>query len=218
MPLIQFCIFQYTGNHFYKDINRLLSEQNFISLKNCLCSIIRELPHYSQLAHTDTKVPVFRGVKKQFINLDEYKVGSKLYWTSFSSTSKNINVAKKFASNNGVIFEIFVGRNDPSHNIILPKGWSQYPCEEEILLFPNFYFEIVNIKEIDGFTFVQVQEVPYQNLLNLKKYSSLKFIWFDQKINNTENTKYQSYLIKLLDNVSFHDKFEEFMVELEHCD
>lgn len=40
--------------------------------------------------------------------MNDYQIGKKLYWTSFSSTSLSINVAKNFAGKGGVIFLVKV--------------------------------------------------------------------------------------------------------------
>ena len=56
---------------------------------------------------------------------------------------------------------------------------------------PNFHFKITNkeLKE-DGFTYIYVEEIPFTNLLNFKKFEQQRLIWLDQNINNDENMRY----------------------------
>lgn len=90
--------------------------------------------------------PLYRGVDIQNINLDDYKKYGINYWPGFSSTSKLKEFAverskKKKEENEGLIFEIFCSnQNSPVTNLELPRSWSFYPSEEEVLLLPFFCF------------------------------------------------------------------------------
>ena len=78
------------------------------------------------------------------VNLKDFYEQSKIYyWPCFSSTTKNRRVAENWSrkDNKSFIFEIFVSENNyPYTNIDLPRDWSFYPTEEEVLLLPFFCF------------------------------------------------------------------------------
>ena len=45
-----------------------------------------------------------------------------------------------------LVFEIYINDNNyPFTNIELPKAWSFYPGEEEVLLMPFFCFTVLDI-------------------------------------------------------------------------
>jgi hypothetical protein len=79
-----------------------------------------------------------------------------LYWTAFSSTSKDENIAKRFASNNGIIFIIKISENRPYHNLEIPLDWSYFPSEKEVLLMPNFHFRVTNRELKEGYDYIYI--------------------------------------------------------------
>ena len=82
----------------------------------------------------------------KFIKLEDYKKYGIHYWPGFSSTTKLKDFAMKRSNRNdksihALIFEIHMsGKNDPPTNIELPRSWSFYPSEQEVLLLPFFCF------------------------------------------------------------------------------
>ena len=85
--------------------------------------------------------PLYRGLPCTPETLKQYEVNKVHYWPAFSSTSKKKDVAIQFAQNNKVLlFEIFITINDRLSHINLPRSWSFYPGEEEVLLLPSFCF------------------------------------------------------------------------------
>ena len=89
---------------------------------------------------------VYRGVKKEFINLSLYQPGTVVTWPAFSSTSLSLTVASGFAES-GVVF-VIAGSHDSvsAKNIAI---FSQFPEEEELLYGPNTAF---TVKCIFGFS------------------------------------------------------------------
>ena len=82
--------------------------------------------------------------------MSEYKIGSRLFWPAFTSTSMNSKIAKEFSGKDGVIFVITVAENKPYHNLTIPCDWSYFPREKEVLLMPNFHFRVVKITKKPG--------------------------------------------------------------------
>lgn len=81
---------------------------------------------------------MYRGLKLNIDEVEDYKAGSKVYLAGYTSTSKNFDVAKSFAfihlkdEQVAVIFEIAFKGN--SGLFELTKEFSAYPNEGEVLL------------------------------------------------------------------------------------
>lgn len=95
--------------------------------------------------------PVYRGVPAKFVRDADFQVNSIGYWPTFSSTTKQEEIALQFSlvgcdsakgeSRSAMVFEIFLSsQNSTPTNIETDAQWSYYPSEEEVLLFPFFAF------------------------------------------------------------------------------
>ena len=114
---------------------------------------------------------MYRGIWHASIDLDDYKIGGINFWPGFSSTSKDKNFARDRSrgdkdENPALIFEIFVAANsnNPSCNIDLPRNWSFYPSEKEVLIMPFFCFTVLAIEEDENdntTTIIKVAEIPH---------------------------------------------------------
>jgi hypothetical protein len=83
----------------------------------------------------------------------------------------------------------------------LPRDWSAFPDEEEVLLMPFFCFQVVSIKKITEetlcpITLITLMEIPYQNFLNMRKITLTSLIWADANIDSDENQSYKKKFIK----------------------
>jgi len=100
---------------------------------------------------------VYRGILGEREMFRTYTFGRKIHWTSFTSTTTNLERAKTFAAPDGIVvcLKIMTGK--------YIGNYSYYPREEEILLSPNMSFlvnEELNRKD-DGMWYVGlVQEDP----------------------------------------------------------
>ena len=70
--LLHFAIKEYTGGRFYQAMNKVLSKREYLKVSNYICSILRGLPEVQHLAYKETKKPLFRGIGKDYVNLDQY--------------------------------------------------------------------------------------------------------------------------------------------------
>jgi len=79
----------------------------------------------------DKKMIVFRGIPDFSTVKEKYALGRKIHWSGYSSTTSNIETAKKFATPLGVVMKISVltGKD--------VRECSAFPIEDEILLSPN---------------------------------------------------------------------------------
>ena len=97
---------------------------------------------------------------------------------------------------------IRVSQNKPYHNFSL-EGISFSEHEKEVLLFPNFYFQVIKIYKREKekpeelkkynkrkFTYIEIKEIPNQNILNLNRYNLPKIVWLDPsfEIKSKKNT------------------------------
>jgi hypothetical protein len=74
-------------------------------------------------------------------------IGQLVIWSGFTSGTKKLEIAKDFATKDGLIFKIKI------HNGKIISIFSCIPNEEEIILFPNSKFMIIDPpKMVDGFT------------------------------------------------------------------
>lgn len=86
-------------------------------------------------------------------------------------------------------------KNSPNGNIEFdfdPESnksmWTEFPGEEEVLLFPFFTFQVVKTTQFNKFCkIITLVEIPFQNNLDLgTKISQNSLIWLD---NNPESFK-----------------------------
>lgn len=69
-----------------------------------------------------------------------------------------------------------VSENAPYHNLDL-KSCSFFSSESEVLLLPNFYFEVIRVKKKRHYTFIEIKEIAHQNILSLEKLDFPKIVW-----------------------------------------
>ena len=100
---------------------------------------------------------------------------------------------------------IRVSRNSPYHNLDL-ESCSYFSEEKEVLLFPNFYFEVVRIKRKRRHTFIELKEIAHQNILSLKKLEFPKIVWvsetFDAKMSKKVKKCHKKEDLDLLRKIS----------------
>ena len=100
---------------------------------------------------------------------------------------------------------IRVSRNSPYHNLDL-ESCSYFSEEKEVLLFPNFYFEVVRIKRKRRHTFIELKEIAHQNILSLKKLEFPKIVWvsetFDAKMSKKVKKSHKKEDLDLLRKIS----------------
>uniref|UniRef100_A0A6B2L0U2 NAD(P)(+)--arginine ADP-ribosyltransferase n=1 Tax=Arcella intermedia TaxID=1963864 RepID=A0A6B2L0U2_9EUKA len=120
-------------------------EENFyyvlnIMLRKRILKLMEQLSGYlyymqSALSKLDSFVgKVYRGINQRDYIQNHYTQGRRIHWSSYSSTTKDIKVAKEFAHNEGVVMQLDVLNGKSIHQ------FSRYGGEWEILLSPNMIF------------------------------------------------------------------------------
>ena len=94
------------------------------------------------------------------------------FWPTFSSTSLKRDCARKFAGEKGgIIFEIHLSKNDPHPHIKLPKDWTQYPIEDEILILPYFAMRLISRKDehdnSGDYTYIVIEQDESKSYISL---------------------------------------------------
>ncbi|CAF1226704.1 unnamed protein product [Didymodactylos carnosus] len=149
----------YTMGSIHKHLNEMLRS------KNRAKSLPPWLPYLKLLLTALCKLPavkktVWRGTNVDLSTL--YEPGDKRAWWGFSSCTESIEVADPFLGISGcrTLFCI----ECESGRLITPH--SQIEDENEILLLPGFYFQVVGMrKSDDGFPIIHVKEVQPQHRL-----------------------------------------------------
>ena len=104
---------------------------------------------------------VYRGTYFNQQSISQLKVGSQIYTTCFTSTSKSQFVARDFARKvkRNVLLEIELNSKADTNIDIHGEECSKYPEEEEVLLLPFSKFEIIRIFKEENLIVVTLREV-----------------------------------------------------------
>jgi len=164
---------------------------------------------------SETNEPVYRGVKADCIDLNNYRPGSIGFWPAFSSTSKFMNIAQRFSKMTAggnpetiAVFQIYLSPESAkvATNIDLPKNWSFYN-EGEVVLLPFFCFQVVQQKEEvqDEFKIIKITlvEIPGQDLLSIRQITFKRLIWADMDMSSKENQNYKRALSEQFEGQGF---------------
>jgi len=137
--------------NFYYVLNRMLRERNSTSIRKWAGFI-----HYFQSALSklpDFKITVYRGVRNRNFVEENYKLGRKIHWSAYSSTSLDAETAKEFATVSGIVLSI---------KVVNGKSIKDYsPFQEgEILLSPNMSFIVSKeLYDANGWATIKLVQV-----------------------------------------------------------
>jgi len=125
---------------------------------------------------------VFRATYFKQELIDGIKPGEKMFNSSLWSSSKKLPVAKQFLFNYKKNILLHTNIKKGNNIDIHLEGLSQYPNEEEILIFPFCYFEIKSFKKVKE---------------NNLEYYDLELIYCEEENsrNNIENVQYHEFII-----------------------
>jgi hypothetical protein len=140
---------------FYSILNVHLAQlklENLTSKENLsrayYIGLIARHPNFERLTHIGV---TYRGMMITDDDIQQYKIGARILTKTFSSSSKQLNVALNFLNKNRdtedrlstiCIYEI---RNQRTALDI--EHISEYPDEEEVLILPYSAFKIIDIKQ-----------------------------------------------------------------------
>lgn len=139
----------------YHILNSALREKNrevvrpFLKYLRLLFSALSHLPKYDKTA------TVWRGIPNKDLSKD-YSRGKKIIWWAFTSTTTNLDVLEKqgFLKDVGTLFNIHVGIG---YDI---REFSASESEDEILLPPGKFLEVLNVKNLGKAVIIELRELP----------------------------------------------------------
>ncbi|CAF4351806.1 unnamed protein product [Rotaria sp. Silwood2] len=174
---------------YYRVINTALLSDDYEILKNNV-QFINSLRMAIRNNNEKEPIEVCRGltIASEHVN-QEYKVGLQFLWPTFTSTSRNRDVAHGFGN---YIFEIDASADDSTYRTDISK-YSDYPEEQEVLFYPysgylvkNIMYDgkIIQLKCIDR---LQVESSSAKQISDVVKIfdSSRKIFAYFNKNNNS---------------------------------
>ena len=196
--ILKAIVYLYSTNDIYTEFNKTLAYKKYDQLLNTLCMIIHELDS-SNKAYKDLFMKpgeiIYRGIKtsSQFATVQLYQKYQKNHTTIFfpglTSTSLKKEISAKEIFSNGIIFKMQLNKTNPYPHIKIPKDWTMFPNEAEVLLFcycpfivESFAEEIIEKKKYTIISLIQddTQTVISYNEKEFKAYWK-KIIYEDLK-------------------------------------
>ncbi|CAD8086009.1 unnamed protein product [Paramecium sonneborni] len=174
--ILEKLMYYYSSNLIYQKLNQHFASQNYEEIQNIILVLF---DGFSKLKYTQT-VPkfVYRGISfdeqtyQNNINdlLNSEKNQKYIFWNALTSVSRNKAVAQYFAShkNYGIIFEIELSQENPHPYFYFNDSNSEY-YEQEILLFPQFGFQVKKNNSDGKFLFCQIKQIQNNFALALNQ-------------------------------------------------
>ncbi|CAD8197219.1 unnamed protein product [Paramecium pentaurelia] len=209
-------IYYYTRDELYKKLNYNLAESNYETMKQIMCILF---DGFSKQIH-DSKPPkkLYRGInfssllRKSYLQTLEdlnycYTHKKSMFWNTLTSASIDFATAEKFSKGDcKIIFEISLSENNPHPFLKLDEYQSEYQNEEEVILFPQFEFHIVEYRNENGIQYFFIKQVDNNFSMALDKNKREQY-WLN-RINNELKPKlkiinafYQNRINYIIKNV-----------------
>ena len=155
-------VYLYTGHYSYKKINSQLRRSQYDKISQVIAVVQKQLEEYNKqkfsrklkanLKHGKI-LNLYRGIPKPDKTMQKTQ---KLYWKGFTSTSLDTNVAHRFGR---YIYVISLQSSNPHTYMIVPQYLSQFK-QEQIILFPYFYFECTNVQDFQSGARYECKQLP----------------------------------------------------------
>jgi hypothetical protein len=95
---LKFLLYCYTEEACYSKINNMIAGNDFSKMQKYMASVmLQSYLHGAEHAYKSISEPVYRGTNTRRVKLDNYKPGSIGFWKTFTSTSKDYNVAESYS-------------------------------------------------------------------------------------------------------------------------
>jgi hypothetical protein len=164
----------YTSDLMYKQFNEVFARQQYYKIMHITAMCVVEAK--AQAEKIKPNEVLYRGLNCEVTDI--YKVGETMYWPAFSSCSSDVKQSVLFAQGKKacLIFEIRLSKTNPHPHLRIPKEWSAYPTEAEVLLLPYFALKVISIK----IGAEQKPPVNYDHVL-VEQDESKSVLSFDEK-------------------------------------
>jgi len=210
-----FC-FLYSTNLIYHPFNLACATRSYSKIIKTLRFLLQDLKKQDTRIFKENVV-LYRGMPKDSIKLQQYQDASG-FWPCFSSTSRKETVAKQFASKAGVggfVFIITLSQKNMHPGVIIGSEWSQFPLEDEILLFPYLSLTTTLIEKKKDLTYIHVKQNDKDTVLSLEETS----IWIERVKKNLKESielefdKISRDLDNALDITEAGEQFEALLIK-----
>lgn len=145
---LKYLVKSYSGQALYEGVDLAIRQGRFDDIQGYLTALFNNLKvNGKKFEYKNYGTPLWRGIRGNLS--DKYKVNDIMLFSSFSSSSKDYFVAKRFSCG-GTIIRIFTcGENNPATKIEFQEGkdWSFFESEKEVLLMPAFQFQVIDVQE-----------------------------------------------------------------------
>ncbi|CAF0916248.1 unnamed protein product [Didymodactylos carnosus] len=142
----------YTMGSVFQHLNDVLRSKNRAKV------LVPWLPYLKLLLTALCKLPAVKKIAWRGTSLDlstKYKPGDRCVWWGFSSCTETIAVADFYLGESG--FRTLFCIECENGRLITPH--SQFEHENEILLLPGFYFQVVDKTDRDDFPIIHLKEI-----------------------------------------------------------
>ncbi|CAD8082004.1 unnamed protein product [Paramecium primaurelia] len=188
--LFEKLIYLYSREEIYQVFNQQFAQHNYQKIKNiilCLYQGFKQLKEYKFFSS------LFRGIyfdsKEIFETIiqdlqSSQMEGKSLFWNTITSTSLLSEIAYNFCSscNYGILYQILLDQDVPHPCFKLQAYHTQYPKEEEVLLFPQFEFIVqeINCIQVEPITIYLVTIKQVKNNYAFALDPMLRKIYWDK--------------------------------------
>lgn len=139
--LLQAILFTYSTNAIYKNFNMCFASNCYEKIAETLTFAFSRVMIEMKTKKIKPGEKLYRGMKGD--RASSYRNNNTAFWKAFTSTSLSLEKAEEFTNalkDGGTIFEIRLSETKPHPHMKLGPGWSQFPLEKEVLIWPFFCF------------------------------------------------------------------------------
>lgn len=145
---------------FYRRLNRALATAHELNQadksQRQLLDFLNLIFYHPRFHNYQYRGVTYRGMKMTDVDLKQYEIGAKFMTKTLLSTSKDRNIAERFAAkkqtdaNGNEIKQacIFKYQIRKAYRALAIEELSVFPHEQEVLVIPYSAFEVVNIQEM----------------------------------------------------------------------
>ncbi|CAK69705.1 unnamed protein product (macronuclear) [Paramecium tetraurelia] len=186
-------IYYYSRQELYNKLNQQMAESDYESIKQIMCTLFDGYSKLNYQKKPPKKLyrgfslhPCFRDIYLKIVRdlMFCHQNKSSMFWNTLASTSLEPKVVDKFLQQNlKIVFEIQLSENNPHPYFKLKKYHAQYDEEKEVILFPQFQFEVIEYRKCEsGIDYFCIKQIENNLSMTFDKKKREKY-WQD-RINN----------------------------------
>ncbi|CAK74902.1 unnamed protein product (macronuclear) [Paramecium tetraurelia] len=185
---------------FYKILNQKLAQQKYEELEQIMCTIFYGYSNLKNQSLSTNKL--YRGISFSLSQKDVYeniieelkhcqRNNKSIFWNSLTSTTMKQSATSYFLQFQfKILFEISLSQVNPHPYFKLEDYNSEIPNEEEVILFPQFEFQVSGIYQNDKSFIIRINQVE-NNFAMALDVAKRKQYW-ENRINDDLKPKLQT--------------------------